>query len=247
MSPTAGEYIWAKNRSFQVNIQANTEFFLFWFCKNRFIELDCDSKDTMLNIVMQLRCLTLADEYIHARLKSSTLHQAPTLDPVATVIAEQVARSRKKKRGLRRNKKKKLANDNQERQKQKEETAQLKKGNSTKERSQETIEQNVNLPPSLDTTDFPSLLAKTTDSTTSRQDHPNTSGQQSKCSGYAAALLKSSSASSKVRSEKKPSKSKTQTFLEKHDRATTAVETGSSRPSQIKSFADAARSISLAS
>jgi hypothetical protein len=62
-----------------------------------------------LRLVLQLRSLTLGGEYVHARLKGSTLHQAPTASPlveaVAAVVAAAAPLEPKKKRRLRGRKK----------------------------------------------------------------------------------------------------------------------------------------------
>jgi hypothetical protein len=205
----------------------------------RFIELDCESKEIMLAVVMQLRSLTLAGEYIHARLKSSTLHQAPPLDPVAVVIAEQVARRRRKKRGPRRNKKKFPELDNQDR------IGEESKSAAPHKRSRE-----VNDPPRLlEESEFPGLSEEAAD-TVSSNDRIRTSlepnGVNGRCQPnevlgrYAAALLKPKSSSTEAGAAKDVAPAG-------DDRkAKSADDRGSARVQpQRKSFAEAARAFSL--
>jgi len=70
------------------------------------VTLDTDSRDVMLRVILQLRGLVLGGDYIHARLKSSTLHQAPVIDPVVLAATQSALSKKKKKRGSRQKKKK---------------------------------------------------------------------------------------------------------------------------------------------
>jgi hypothetical protein len=206
----------------------------------RFIELDCDSKETMLAVVMQLRSLTLAGEYIHARLKSSTLHQAPPLDPVAVVIAEQVARRRRKKRGPRRNKKKLLELDNPDIIGKMSKTAAPLGDN---KRSRE-----VNDPPRLlEESDFPGLSEEaanaisSSDSIRPSSQPNNFTDRHNEVPGrYAAALLKPKSSLTEGGAVKDivpvGGDCKTKSA---EDRGSACIQP------QRKSFAEAARAVSL--
>lgn len=210
-------------------------------CTYRFIELDCGSRETMLNVVMQLRSLTLADEYIHARLKSSTLHQAPSLDPIAVVIAEQVARRRRKKRGLRKNKKK-VVNENEGRHRENEKSAQSRKLSNTTERSQKTAEQRVNLPPpqTLEESEFPSLCEGTSDSLPSIEEQNDSLRRihsKNDFGGYAAALLKPEKT---AKPNARGGRENPEPIPLEGSKSSRSTET------QRKSFADAARSLSRA-
>lgn len=145
---------------------------------------------------MQLRNLTLAGEYIHARLKSSTLHQAPSLDPVAVVLAEQVARRRRKKRGPRRNKKKILEHENEGRSWEKKKSVHSRTLSYANESRQETPDP----PPLLGKIEFPGLLEGTAGSMSYNDNVLALPEQRNEFSlpfrsnkvsgGYAAALLK---------------------------------------------------------
>ena len=200
------------------------------FVPTRFIELDSDSKESMLQVVMQLRSLTLVDEYIHARLKSSTLHQAPSLDPVAVIIAEQVARRRRKKRGPRQNKKKALEHGDVERI-----SEQKKSARSTSDP-----------PPLLEESEFPGLCEGASGSipynehvcAASEQKDPLPKYPSHKVSGgYVAALLKPKLPST---GEEKVARSKESYGAKPLDESkSTRVQT------QRKSFAEAARAYSV--
>ena len=61
------------------------------FSPHRRVALDTTDRDAMLRVVLQLRTLTLGGDHVHARLKTSTAHQAPTVHPLADAVARVAA------------------------------------------------------------------------------------------------------------------------------------------------------------
>ena len=83
----------------------NLTFYCLPFC-HRFVTLDTEDRSAVLDVLMSLRSMTLHDQPVHARLKSTvvttvvdTAPVMPWVPPVPGVGDEPVKRKRKKSRG----------------------------------------------------------------------------------------------------------------------------------------------------
>ena len=122
----------------------------------------------MLRLVLELRCLSLSGEFIQCRLKPSTLHQAPSVDPVllAAASVQQAVASKKKKRRSGRSRKKRAATAAATSKKRNQEKQQDAKNSATdtagaKESSDKGTSKAAP-PPPLGEEDFPTLFENKT-------------------------------------------------------------------------------------
>ena len=129
---------------------------LFFLCHCRFVTLDTEDRNDILEVLMSLRSMKLRDQAVHARVKSTvatavvdTAPVMPWVPPVPEVGSEAVGASPKQKKKKVRGKKKKKTGTNAS------STAAGKKG------KKEPAKPSPPPPPTLGEENFPTLQDKT--------------------------------------------------------------------------------------